>query len=393
LSNFGLILIALLPLVTLMAAVMLSISTYARNIKEAQSYQMPIMFGGMMLAMISMLPGFELTVGFALIPIINFSLLFKEIMMGNFDLFKFLIVIGSTVALDIVAILFSLKLFNKESVLFRTAEEKSLKFWGKDKKNVLSPQIAFLFFLLILLALFYQGAAWQSADISSGLIKTQIFIILLPTILLLRISRSNIKSTIGLNRTEPVNFLLTALMAIPMIVIAVSLGELINLVFPISQSYLERMQELLTAEPGNLLNTLLLLAVLPGICEETMFRGYILSAFRKSGFSTALIISALLFGILHLDPFRLIPVTLLGVYLGFLMLRSNSIYIPMFAHFLNNGLAVLITNFGDKIPFLEYFFQDSIRILWLLIPSIFIMYALLKLFNRINLTQQVIGED
>ena len=85
LSNFALILAAMLPLVTLLAAVLLSISTYARNIKEAQSYQMPIIFGGMMLAMISMLPGFELTVGFSLIPIINFALLFKNIMMGSFN--------------------------------------------------------------------------------------------------------------------------------------------------------------------------------------------------------------------------------------------------------------------------------------------------------------------
>ncbi|MDA3814385.1 MAG: ABC transporter permease subunit, partial [Candidatus Cloacimonetes bacterium] len=48
-GNFALILLLMLPLITLFSAILLSISTYSRNIKEAQSYQMPLLFGAIML--------------------------------------------------------------------------------------------------------------------------------------------------------------------------------------------------------------------------------------------------------------------------------------------------------------------------------------------------------
>ena len=85
-GNFALILLLMLPLITLFSAILLSISTYSRNIKEAQSYQMPLLFGAIMLSMVSFLPGFELNLGFALIPIVNFSLMMRDIMLNNFSL-------------------------------------------------------------------------------------------------------------------------------------------------------------------------------------------------------------------------------------------------------------------------------------------------------------------
>jgi sodium transport system permease protein len=186
-GNFALILVAMLPLVTLFAAVLLSISTFSRNIKEAQSYQMPLMLLGMMAAMISMFPAFELNVGMALIPVINIALLFKDIMMSNFNLNLFLIVVGSTLFLDFIAIYFSVSLFNNESILFRTSEEKSLKFWGKEKKNIFNEQFTTIYFLAMLVIFYYIGSSWQVENMEMGLIKTQLIIIALPVFLILRI--------------------------------------------------------------------------------------------------------------------------------------------------------------------------------------------------------------
>jgi len=384
LSNFALVLLAMLPLITLVAAVLLSLSTYARNIKEAQSYQMPLVIGGMILAMISLLPGFELTPGFALIPIVNFSLLFKEIMIGGVSFMQFLIVFASTLILDIIAILISIKLFNNEAVLFRTSEDNSLKFWGKNKSNIFKPQIVTLFFILVLLALFYLGNHWQSKELLSGLIKTQIFLILLPTILVLRISRVELKSVIGLRPIRTVNILLIMLMAIPVMISATIVGQLINLIYPISESYLEGMNNLLTVQDGNFISLLIIIALLPALCEETMFRGYILNAFRKRGYWSAIVISGILFGILHLDMFRLIPVTLLGIYLGYLTLRAGSIYAAMIAHFLNNGLALIMVNYNDKIPFLaKLVYQEKFHF-WLIIPTLLLLFIFLKVFDKIN---------
>lgn len=383
-SNFALILAAMLPLVTLIAAVLLSLSTYARNIKEAQSYQMPIIIGGMMLSMISLLPGFKLTAGFALIPVVNFSLLFKEIMSGNFQILSFSLVLGSTLILDIIAIIISLNLFRNESILFRTAEDKSLKFWGKGRKNVLSPEVAFLFFLIMIVLLFYVGGSWQAKEMMSGLVRTQLILILLPTIFLLRIARMNIRATLKLNPTNPLNFLMVVLMAVPMITLVVLLGQFINMIYPVSESYMEGMRNLLSTEQAGIWKSLLIIAVLPGICEETMFRGYIINAFRKYGFWAAAVISGVLFGIFHLDFFRLIPASILGIYLGYLLLKSNSLLIPMFAHFINNSIALLLSNYHEKIKILDYLMTGDEFVWWIGIPALIIFLVFLKLYTRIN---------
>ncbi len=383
-SNFILILIAMIPLLTLLAAILLSISTYARNIKEAQSYTMPILFAGMMLAMISMFPAFELTYGFALIPIVNFSLLFRNIMMGDFELSKFFVVVGSTIVLDIIAISVSIKLFKNESVLFRTVEEKSLKFWGKEKKNVFSVQFVIIFFIIILMALFYLGGTWQAKDLMNGLFKTEIFIILFPTILVLRISRSDIKKTLRMNYTKPINYLIIVLMSIPVLLLAAVMGKLINYIYPVSESYLEGMKNLISVEDKSVWLNLFVVALIPGICEETMFRGYIINAFKKRGFWVSIIITAVLFGILHLDLFRMIPVTLLGIYMGYLLLKTNSIFPPMIAHFLNNGLAIIFGNYSDKIPLFNKILEEDELPLWIALPSLVILFLLLKLFTKMN---------
>ncbi|MBN2461827.1 MAG: CPBP family intramembrane metalloprotease [Candidatus Cloacimonetes bacterium] len=383
-SNFALILAAMLPLVTLIAAVLLSLSTYARNIKEAQSYQMPIIIGGMMLSMISLLPGFKLTAGFALIPVVNFSLLFKEIMSGNFQILSFSLVLGSTLILDIIAIIISMNLFRNESILFRTAEDKSLKFWGQSRKNVLSPEVAFLFFLIMIVLLFYVGGSWQAKEMMSGLVRTQLILILLPTIFLLRIARMNIRATLKLNPTNPLNFLMVVLMAVPMITLVVLLGQFINMIYPVSESYMEGMRNLLSTEQAGIWKSLLIIAVLPGICEETMFRGYIINAFRKYGFWAAAVISGVLFGIFHLDFFRLIPASILGIYLGYLLLKSNSLLIPMFAHFINNSIALLLSNYHEKIKILDYLMTGDEFVWWIGIPALIIFLVFLKLYTRIN---------
>ncbi len=391
LGNFALILLIMLPLITLFSAILLSISTYSRNIKEAQSYQMPLIFGSIMLSMVSFLPGFELNLGFALIPIVNFSLLIRDIMLSNYNIVYLLIVVGSTLILDIIMVSISIRLFNNETVLFRTAEEKSLKFWGKGKKDIFSFQFIVIFFFVILLALYYVGSSWQSKDLMNGLIKTELLIILLPVILLLRISKSDIKKSLGLNSVKPLNFLLVILAAIPIITLAAILGQLINLFFPVSESYMEAMKNLVSIQDRGLFFSILVIGILPGICEETMFRGYMLNAFRKKGFWSAIIVTAVLFGIFHLDLFRLLPVTMLGIWMGYLALKANSLYIAIFAHTLNNSLAIIFVNYGDKIPFLEQLISEENIPFWYAVPAALILYAVFIALRKVN--EEIVFEE
>ncbi len=88
---------------------------------------------------------------------------------------------------------------------------------------------------------------------------------------------------------------------------------------------------------------ILIVAVVPALCEETMFRGFVQRSFefKMTPFKAALL-TAIFFGLYHFNPYGLIALTALGFYLGYASYSSNSIILAMFLHFLNNFSAIMI---------------------------------------------------
>ncbi|HVO75875.1 MAG TPA: CPBP family intramembrane glutamic endopeptidase [Ignavibacteriaceae bacterium] len=94
------------------------------------------------------------------------------------------------------------------------------------------------------------------------------------------------------------------------------------------------------------------IAVTPAICEEVMFRGFIQRSFEfKLRPLWAAFITAIFFGLYHFNIYGTIPLIALGFYFGFAAYTSNSIFIPMLLHFINNFIAVMV-NFilGEEDP-------------------------------------------
>jgi membrane protease YdiL (CAAX protease family) len=86
------------------------------------------------------------------------------------------------------------------------------------------------------------------------------------------------------------------------------------------------------------LESLLIFALLPALCEELLHRGVIAPGLaQRFGFLPALVISALLFGLSHFNLARLLPTTVLGLATGFVRLRSGSLWPAMLLHFLYNA--------------------------------------------------------
>ncbi len=386
-GSFALILVALLPLITLFAAILLSISTFSRNMKEAKAYEGPLVIVAMMLGMISFLPSFELNNGLALIPVINISLLFKEIMLQQMQLSHFLITIGSTILLDIIAIYFTIRLFSTESVLFRTEEESiSFKSLLKNKRAFFTPYFGMIYYIAAMAAFYYLGFSWQKENLVNGLLQTQIILIFLPVILILKTLKLNQKEVLRLKPTKGINYLLVFLMAFPMFVLSTAIAQLINLIYPFPPEYLKTMNGLMDIGNLPLYKVVMLIALLPAICEEVMFRGFISRFFENYGRWTAIIITALLFGLFHLDMYRMLPVTILGIWLGYLVMQTGSIQMSMLAHFLNNGTAVLVSYLIEKKLFPNLLLSGDDLSWWLLPPAIVILACLVYLFHHQNRT-------
>jgi len=94
---------------------------------------------------------------------------------------------------------------------------------------------------------------------------------------------------------------------------------------------------------SQLITNLIFTALLPGICEEFAHRGMLLNSLKKYGKIKAIIISALLFGLLHLNIEQFFYATIIGFFLGFLTIATNSIYPAIIIHFMNNAMSIILS--------------------------------------------------
>ncbi len=101
---------------------------------------------------------------------------------------------------------------------------------------------------------------------------------------------------------------------------------------------------------GQLLVGLLVIAVLPAVGEEFVFRGLLQPQLSKStgNIHLAIWISAFLFSAMHIQFFGLVPRMLLGALFGYLYYWSGNLWVAMLAHFVNNGFSVLMLYFHQQ---------------------------------------------
>ena len=91
-----------------------------------------------------------------------------------------------------------------------------------------------------------------------------------------------------------------------------------------------------------LIVNLIVTAVLPAICEETAHRGMLLKGSSALGQKKAIIISALLFGLMHMNIEQFFYATMIGLFVGYLSIICDSIYPAMIIHFMNNAMSVFM---------------------------------------------------
>src|SRR6266849_593661 len=109
-----------LPVAVLFSAVLMTIALFAKTYKEAQSYLTPMTFVVIIPAIAAMLPGVELTPKLSLIPILAVSLLCKELVAGTYHWNFIAIIFTSTCVYAAAALFIAIKMFQRESVLFRS---------------------------------------------------------------------------------------------------------------------------------------------------------------------------------------------------------------------------------------------------------------------------------
>lgn len=198
--------------------------------------------------------------------------------------------------------------------------------------------------LFVAVALLLLGSAAALAPLGVlGVVISEVVVVGGPTLLLA--SRLGGPATLGLVRPRARHVAGAAL-------IGLSLWYLLAwLVLPLQERVaptppeLREALERIAVTPAPLWQPLLFLAVVPAVCEELLCRGVLARALAvRIGPTRAVLVSAALFALLHMSPYRLVPTFLLGLSLGAITLASGSVIPAMVLHALNNAAILLEAN-------------------------------------------------
>jgi sodium transport system permease protein len=119
-GNVVAVFILIFPVAVTFSAMLLAVALLARSFKEAQSYLSPLMMLVLLPSMASLLPGIEANVLMSMVPVLNVSLISKEVLSGHYQWQLISLVFVSTCIYAGAALALAVYMFKRESVLFRT---------------------------------------------------------------------------------------------------------------------------------------------------------------------------------------------------------------------------------------------------------------------------------
>lgn len=371
------------------SAISMCVCSLAKSFKDAQNYMTPIMLLVMIPSYVSMVPNIELDKFTATIPVVNISLLIKSVLSFKSDLGLVALVLVSNIAFVILSVMLLSKMFDSEEILF--GNKASFSFLEKrsniKKGNMPSVSDGVILYAISLVLLIYVGSIVQMKLGLGGLAITQIMIIGLPLIFAYYI-KLDFKKIFSI-KIPKIKHIIGAILLWGSAYILVNLSSQILLhIFPQNMEIIENLNHALYQE--KFLINLLVIALMPAICEEMLFRGFIFTSFKsKKGVKMAIIGSAILFGFMHIDFIRIVPTAILGISFAFAVYKSESIFVSMLMHFINNGLVVLAMHYPKNtlIKSVENLtiFDPNLNVLTfigLLAISIILLIVSLYLFKK-----------
>jgi sodium transport system permease protein len=342
------------PTAFLFAAVMVAIGALARSFKEAQTLLTPVYFLCMAPALTAGLGDFQLGGVTAWIPGVGVTLLARDLILGRASFGITLAVLASTALYGAAALALAARLYDSERIFFTDEAGLGLGAWlrhvvsghGKsDEARSVEPTTAgdaLALYGIACVLLFFVFAPLQAWRLGPGLALSQWVGLGGLTWLYARGRGQTVAEVIRLRApsgTAMGGALLIGLSAWLVV------GLVAEWILPAPKAVVDSLRHAIAPTDGGrgTLLTLLLMAVTPAICEEALFRGPILRGLTtRFSPAVAAILTGLLFGIFHADPWRLLPTAVLGVALSGIALASDSIVPAMAAHFVNNACLIIL---------------------------------------------------
>lgn len=229
-----------------------------------------------------------------------------------------------------------------------------------DNSDRLSFFGANLLYMVIMVLFVTVGHIVQKRSFHYGVLITEFLLITLPVIIYARIKGISLKRELRFNSLSPID----ALLVVIAFVSAYFLAVFINL---LAEILLSMMGTLVVPDipfaknPSEYYILLFIIAVSAGICEEILFRGFILRAYEKLGMWPSIIVTSALFSMLHLNIQNVAAPFFLGIILGFAVYKTNSIFAGIIGHFTNNAISVTLGYMIMNLPFYKNMNTEQIQ--------------------------------
>ena len=347
-SWMPMLLLVMIVAALFITALSMCFCVFAKSFKEANNYITPVMLIVMFASMVSMLPSAELNYKTALIPIVNVSLLIKQVMAQQMNLALAGITIGINFCYSVLIVWILAKMYDSENILF-TDGFHSFKVFEKrsDIKPGTVPKTGDLILSVVVLLLLslYLGIAVSAKSVFGSTVVTQILILTIP-ILLVWYMKSDAKTLFSLKVPKIKDFVGGFVLYIGVYALMLVVSFALMSLFPESAENTQMTFEVMMEQPFGLI--VLVMAIMPAIGEEIYFRGLIFGSLRhRYPVVWAIVISSFIFGVFHLSLVKILPTGMLGACFAYVTYSSGSIYIGMFLHFFNNLMSAISMKYPE----------------------------------------------
>ncbi len=364
----GTVLILLVLFTMFFAALLLAVTSFAKSFKEAQAYLIPLMLLALAPGVLSLLPGIRFSGILATVPLVNIVLLARQVLVGDVDWNAALVAVICNGVYALAALAVASKLFGSDASIngsqgsWRDLLSRPLGTRRLPGVDQMAMTMAIMFPVYFVISSLLPGLSEDTATklwISAGV--SFLLIMALP-IFVCWFQRVSLVATF---RLKPVSFSRLLLVVPAVALFGFSAWMAAHEIFMIGQSLgigtidVEQMDDVsefrqrLQAIPIGVV--LFVFAITPAVCEEFLFRGFVLSSLNRLSGMWAVILSSILFGLMHvltsnvLAVERFLPSTFMGLILGYIALRTRSLWPGIVVHALHNGFLLSVSHYQDVI--------------------------------------------
>ncbi len=241
----------------------------------------------------------------------------------------------------------------------------------------------FLFMIIGGAAHLFTVAIWGQVEWKSPFMIVEIFIVI-PAVLIVRKYRFPLKAAFRLNPVSLDIMIWSFMVGISLAILGDQLDRIIQSWYPMPAKYLDQLE--LTFQTTYAVDFIILFLIGTagaGICEEVLFRGFFQKILEKRmHIIAAIVFPAVLFGIIHIFPWVIFQITILGGVFGLIAWRTDSVYPTILIHAVNNAIAILFLKFATPKVESVYLRDEFVDPKIVLVSIVIFIISIIRIWHK-----------